>query len=69
MRIKIKSDDYRGEKRSKELKQNSVQTKRELRVLVEQEILQRLDAIRRYLMDSDHDIYLSHEKIFQEYQG
>ena len=68
MRVRIKSDDYRGEKRSKGLKQNILQTKKELRSMVEDEILLRLDAIRRYLMDGDHDIYLSHEKIFKSYR-
>ena len=68
MRIRIKSQAYHGVERNRDmLKQEIVQEKKELRQMLEAEILNRLNAIKRYLLDPQRDRYLAHEKIFEFY--
>lgn len=69
MRIRFKKEDYQGAKRDRALKEKIIAGKHDLRSLLEKEILQRLNAIRTYLLDPDRDRYLSHEEIFQIYRN
>ena len=69
MRIRIKSEAYHGVKRNREtLKEQILQEKKELRQILEAEILNRLHAIKRYLLDEHRDRYLAHERIFETYK-
>ncbi|CCK82477.1 AAA family ATPase [Desulfobacula toluolica] len=67
MRIKLKSEKYYATKRTPNLKENIIQTKQEMRNRAENEILKRVDAIRKYLTDPDREKYISHEQIFKNY--
>ncbi len=67
MRIKLKSEKYYATKRTPNLKENIIQTKQEMRKRAENEILKRVDAIRKYLTDPDREVYISHEQIFKHY--
>ncbi|SDU49511.1 AAA family ATPase [Desulfobacula phenolica] len=67
MRIKLKSEKYYATKRTPNLKENIIQTKQEMRKRAENEILKRVDAIRKYLTDPDREKYISHDQIFKNY--
>jgi len=67
MRIKLKSEKYYAAKRTPTLKETIIQTKKDMRKRAEDEILMRVNAIRKYLIDPDREIYISHEKIFKTY--
>ena len=67
MRIKLKSEKYYAAARTPDLKENIIQTKKEMRQRAEQEILKRVHAIRKYLVDPDREKYISHEQIFEMY--
>ena len=67
MRIKLKSEKYYATDRTPDLKENIIQTKKQMRLRAEGEILKRVDAIRRYLSDPDREQYISHEQIFKHY--
>ncbi len=67
MRIKLKSEKYYATDRTPDLKENIIQTKKQMRLRAEDEILKRVDAIRRYLSDPDREQYISHEQIFKHY--
>ncbi|WP_300457927.1 AAA family ATPase [Desulfobacula sp.] len=67
MRIKLKSEKYYATERTPNLKENIIQTKKEMRKRAENEILKRVGAIRNYLTDPDRERYISHEKIFKQY--
>jgi len=67
MRIRIKVEDYHGVKRCPNLKENIIRGKMELRRGLEAVILDRIGAIRKYLMDPDRDPYLSQGEIFIRY--
>ncbi|MCP3871566.1 MAG: AAA family ATPase [Desulfobacteraceae bacterium] len=67
MRIKLKSEKYYAADRTPHLKENIIQTKKDMRKRAEGEILKRVHAIRKYLIDPDREKYISHEKIFKMY--
>ncbi|MCP4119531.1 MAG: AAA family ATPase, partial [Desulfobacteraceae bacterium] len=67
MRIRIKLEDYHGAKRCPNLKDDIVLGKKALRKRVEAVILDRINAIRTYLLAPDRDRYISHSQIFQQY--
>ncbi|MBU2627221.1 MAG: AAA family ATPase [Proteobacteria bacterium] len=67
MRIKLKSEKYYAAQRTPNLKENIIQTKQKMRKRAEDEILKRVDCLRKYLIDPDRDLYISHEKIFKKY--
>jgi len=67
MRIRIKKIKYQGLKRDKNLKNDIIEGKKELRSILEQEILARIDALKKFLLDPTRDRYLSHEEIFNKY--
>jgi translation elongation factor EF-Tu-like GTPase len=69
MRIKLKSEKYYATERTPHLKENIIQTKQEMRKRAEEEILKRMNAIRKYLTDPDRERYISHEKIFKKYMA
>ncbi len=67
MRIKLKTEKYYAKDRTPNLKDNVIQTKNAMRKRAENEIVKRVSAIRKYLIDPDRDKYISHEKIFEKY--
>ncbi len=67
MRIRRKLEDYHGAKRCPNLKDDILQGKRDLRKRVEAVIMDRIDAIRTYLLAPDRDRYISHAQIFKRY--
>ncbi|ACN14004.1 conserved hypothetical protein [Desulforapulum autotrophicum HRM2] len=67
MGIRIKREDYQGAKRCPNLQRNIQERKTELRVIVEAVILDRINAIRNYLLDPVRDHYLSHDLILKHY--
>ena len=67
MRIKLKSEKYYAKTETSDLKETIIRTKNEMRDRAESEILQRVDAIRRYLTDPERKKYISHEQIFRNY--
>ena len=67
MRIKLKSEKYYAAERTPNLKENIIQTKKEMRKRAENEIVKRVDAIRKYLTDPDRENYISHDQIFNKY--
>jgi len=67
MRIKLKSEKYYAKKRTPNLKENIIRTKKEMRKRAEDEILKRVHAIREYLIDPEREKYISHEQIFKKY--
>jgi len=67
MRIKLKSEKYYAAKRTPNLKETIIRTKKEMRKRAEDEILMRVNAIRKYLIDPDREIYIFHEEIFKIY--
>lgn len=64
MRIRYKCDKYADSEPSTDLKEAILQTKTDLRQMVEEEILRRLEAIRLYLRDPLRDPHRSLEEIF-----
>lgn len=44
-----------------------IQIKKEMRKRAEDEILNRVNAIRKYLTDPDRNMYISLEQIFKNY--
>lgn len=67
MRIRLKSEKYSASGRTPDLKENIIEAKKNMRKRAETEILRRVHAIRKYLMDPSRELYISHEKIFREY--
>jgi energy-coupling factor transporter ATP-binding protein EcfA2 len=67
MRIRLKSEKYSAAERTPLLKENIIQTKKEMRKRAEDEIIKRVNAIRKYLMDPERELYISHEQIFKQY--
>ena len=67
LRIKLKTEKYYAKKRSPDLKENIIRIKQEMRRHTENEIIRRVNAIRRYLIDPDRKQYISHEQIFKRY--
>ena len=67
MRIRLKSEKYSAAERTPLLKENIIQTKKEMRKRAEDEIVKRVNAIRKYLMDPERELYISHEQIFKQY--
>ncbi|MCM2283531.1 MAG: AAA family ATPase [Desulfobacula sp.] len=67
MRIRLKSEKYSAAERTPFLKENIIQTKKEMRKRAEDEIVKRVTAIRKYLMDPERELYISHEQIFKQY--
>ncbi|HCY88253.1 MAG TPA: AAA family ATPase [Desulfobacteraceae bacterium] len=66
-RIAYKTEKYYADKRTENLKEDIIETKRNMRQRAEEEILRRVNAIRRYLQDPDREKYISHEQIFTKY--
>ena len=64
---KLKSEKYYAAERTPNLKENIIQTKKEMRKRAENEIVKRVDAIRKYLTDPDRENYISHDQIFNKY--
>jgi energy-coupling factor transporter ATP-binding protein EcfA2 len=67
MRIQYKSEKYYATERTPNLKEDIIRTKREMRKRAEQEILKRVDALRKYLIDPGREEYISHEYLFAKY--
>jgi predicted ATP-dependent protease len=67
MRIQYKSEKYYATERTPNLKEDIIRTKREMRKRAEQEILKRVDALRKYLVDPNREAYISHEYLFEKY--
>ncbi len=67
MRIQLKTEKYYASDFTPNLKEDIIQTKQEMRIRAEKEILKRVAAIRRYLIDPEREKYISHEKIFEKY--
>ena len=67
MRIKFKNEKYYAGKKNPGLKENIIKTKLEMRKYAETQILKRVNAIRRYLLDPGREKYISHEQIFNKY--
>lgn len=67
MRIKLKKEKYYAAERTPNLKEDIIQTKQEMRKRAEQEILKRVEALRKYLIDPGREEYISHEYIFDTY--
>ncbi|GAB4265434.1 MAG: hypothetical protein Kow0092_17720 [Deferrisomatales bacterium] len=65
LRVEYKLRKYRGERTSREMKQNILKGKAELRAILEEELVRRIDAIRSYLQDPERDPHLSLEEIFK----
>ena len=63
----MKSEKYYAKERTPNLKETIIRTKNEMRQRAEDEILRRVDAIRRFLTDPDRKQYISHEQIFKNY--
>ena len=66
-RIKYKTEKYYDVEKTTNLKEDIVQTKKNMRKRAEHEILKRVNAIRSYLQDPDREKFISHEKIFKTY--
>ncbi len=67
MRIQLKSEKYFAKPRTPNLKEDIIALKNQMRKRAETEILFRVNAIRKYLMDSDREKYISHERVFKQY--
>lgn len=67
MRIQLKKEKYYASEITPNLKEGIIQTKQEMRIAAENEILRRIHAIHRYLNDPNKEKYISHEKIFNTY--
>ncbi len=65
LRIAYKLRKYRGDRPAREMKQRILEGKAELRDLLEEELLRRIEAIRAYLQTPDRDPHLSLEEIFR----
>ena len=65
LRIGYKLRKYRGERPPREMKQHILEGKAEIRAMLEEELLRRIDAIRAYLQSPDRDPHLSLEEIFR----
>ncbi|MBI5017096.1 MAG: AAA family ATPase [Deltaproteobacteria bacterium] len=65
-RIRYKLAKYRGQVPSESDKQRILDERAALRSLVERETVRRLESIRAWLRDPDHDPYLSLEEILRE---
>ncbi len=68
-RIRYKLRKYRGEPPPRELKQEILELKAELRAAAEEELVRRIDAIRAYLQTPDRDPHLSLEEIFRHHRS
>jgi len=66
-RITYKTEKYYAARQTPSLKDDIIKTKKLMRKRAEEEILSRVNAIRMYLLDSDQEKYISHEKIFNTY--
>ncbi len=66
-RIQYKTEKYYAANQTSSLKNDIIKTKKLMRKRAEEEILNRVNAIRMYLLDSDQEKYISHEKIFNTY--
>ena len=69
MRIRLKSEKYSAAERTPLLKETIIETKKQMRHRAENEIISRINAIRKYLMDPGRELYISHEQIFKHYMG
>jgi predicted ATP-dependent protease len=67
MRIQYKTEKYYAKERTPSLKEDIIRTKQEMRKRAEQEILKRVDALRKYLIDPGREEYISHEYLFAKY--
>ncbi len=67
MRIRLKRQKYSAGGKAPGLKESIIRTKKEMREQAETEILRRVHAVRRYLMDPEREPYISHEQIFRHY--
>ncbi|MFH2057885.1 MAG: AAA family ATPase [Pseudomonadota bacterium] len=67
MRIKLKSEKYFATPRTEHLKEDIIELKKQMRKRAETEIVSRVNALRKYLMDPDRVKYISHEQIFKQY--
>ena len=66
MRIEHKLKKYRGNKLSKDVKEDILRKKQQLRDQADKEILSRLNALRKYLRTPERDPHLSLEEIFRQ---
>lgn len=66
LRLEYKLKKYKDLKQDQKLKEKILALKADLRYRAEQEIVGRLDAIRRYLRNPDRDPHLSMEEIFKK---
>jgi hypothetical protein len=66
IRIHYKINKYQGKKPDESVKQRILDLKTALRSQLEQELVQRLEAIRRYLRNPEKDPHLSLEEILRE---
>jgi hypothetical protein len=66
MRIEYKLKKYRGNKLSKDVKEDILRKKQRLRDQADKEILSRLNALRKYLRTPERDPHLSLEEIFRQ---
>jgi SpoVK/Ycf46/Vps4 family AAA+-type ATPase len=64
-RIRYKLAKHHGERQPKGAKEKILGGKADLRALLEDELIRRLDAIRAYLQSPDRDPHLSLEEIFK----
>ncbi len=67
MRIQLKSEKYFARPRTPNLKEDIITLKNQMRKRAETEILFRVNAIRKYLMDPGREKYMSHEQVFKKY--
>jgi SpoVK/Ycf46/Vps4 family AAA+-type ATPase len=66
MRIEYKLKKYPENKRSKDVKEDILKKKQQLRDQADKEILSRLNALRKYLRTPERDPHLSLEEIFRQ---
>jgi transitional endoplasmic reticulum ATPase len=67
MRVKLKKEKYYAKEQTANLKETIIETKKQMRQRAEAEIIKRVDAIRKYLIDPNRKQYISHEQIFKHY--
>jgi len=65
LRLEYKLKKYKDLQQDQKLKEKILALKADLRYQAEQEIVNRLEAIRRYLRNPDRDPHLSMEEIFK----
>jgi hypothetical protein len=66
MRIEYKLKKYPENKLSKDVKEDILRKKQQLRDQADKEILSRLNALRKYLRTPERDPHLSLEEIFRQ---